>query len=274
MSTTTKTKSFSWAVKEHTSWFLFGIVIILAVINFRNYQDLKEVTHTLVQTRMSISQVQQQNLRLTAQVAQQQKEVVAPPVKRPMAQLTQSTIQPWQSSLCLALVIYGEERMGSPTDMMKIGDLVINQSNLPWYGNNPCLVATAHNAFASVKPYRSAINQIVWGKIRTYEPYSARTNKFNHAAWVKIKALADNMVAGRTPLLTDATNMLSMFNLTTVPTWAKRMRPAGHTSGHILLIDHEKDAKGHLVRYTVKHPYKQSEYVKLVEASHKEKTNV
>lgn len=176
-------------------------------------------------------------------------------------------LSPWQETLCLSILLYGEERQGTEEDMVKIANVVYNRVNVEDYANNACLVASGGlgSQFSSMKPYLGDIKRIVWGELTSYTPKLAKEDPIELRAWKKIAVLSKAIVEGKKPHLTDATDFIAPAEVKTWPSWVRAFRPCDVTTGHVLFCGYE-EVNGKTIRYTKEKPYKQANYVKRLEA--------
>ncbi|QAX96306.1 hypothetical protein [Vibrio phage vB_VmeM-Yong XC32] len=170
-------------------------------------------------------------------------------------------LAPWQEELCLSILMYGEERAGTPLDAIKTANSVYQRVDLSWYETNACLVAAEGygGQFESMKPYSSILHEIVWGKRKTFRPKSAKPGTADGTRWNQIVNLSKSIISGKEPMLLEATHFISMHNLSRFPNWVKYLRPVGVSSGHVFFTEYWTDPKtGKKIRYTKQNPFKQS----------------
>jgi hypothetical protein len=158
---------------------------------------------------------------------------------------------------CIALVIYGEERMGSPQDWIKTANVVYNRAGQKRFKPNSCEVIT--KGFDSMDPLLNKIDLIRRGKIDIYVPWSARQNKLEGIRWAQILEMSKRIVDGKEPLLTHATHFVSIKGLKRVPDWLRKLRPVGVTTGHFLFSDYELRGEERIL-YTAQRPYNQAAF--------------
>lgn len=173
--------------------------------------------------------------------------------------LPRITLSPSQEELCLSILLYGEERMGSEIDMIKIANTVYNRVDNKRYPRNACLVAKQGygKQFSSMVPYTKTISNIAWGKTTDFTPKLAKSNSLELNKWNEIRSLAKSIIAGERLYYTRATHFVALKELKTIPEFVRAFRPVGITSGHVLFVDHD-NINGKLVRYTKENPYRQA----------------
>lgn len=169
------------------------------------------------------------------------------------------TLSPQQEELCLSILLFGEERMGSEIDMIKIANTVYNRVDNDRYPRNACLVAKQGygKQFSSMVPYTKTISNIAWGKTKDFTPKIAKDNKLEMDKWLAIRLLSKSIIRGERLYYTRATHFVALKELKTIPEFVRAFRPVGITSGHVLFVDHDF-INGKLVRYTKENPYSQS----------------
>ncbi|AXH70863.1 hypothetical protein [Vibrio phage BONAISHI] len=197
------------------------------------------------------------DLRLAEELAAQKQRLTSPVLYKPNMSLSDN-----QNSLCLAIMLFGEERMGSETDMVKIAQSIVMRAEDERWGSNACMVISEGQGtqYSSMGPYLTDIKDIVWGEISDFTPALAKTNAQEMQAWKRIKKIAYDVVDGNYPLLTKANHFISLKELKEIKKWIRNLRVVGYTSGHVLLIDYEYDTEGQRIIYTAESPYSQKRF--------------
>lgn len=177
------------------------------------------------------------------------------------------TLSDDQNKLCLAIGVFGEERMGSETDFVVIAQSILSRTEREWFGATNACAVLAHKsdngtlAYSSMGPYIGDLSDIVWGNINTFTPWLAKQKEADMDAWKRIVKVTSDVIDGKYPRMTIANHFVALDKLKTVPGWVRKLRPVGTTSGHVLFVDYEI-REGEVVRYTKDNPYNQAEFNK------------
>jgi hypothetical protein len=252
------------AFKAHQGYFyvvvitFFTVILLLEGKYNLKVQSLNDLHLAEIQALNTVH-----TQKLTKALEKQRQELLEPELFKPTMTLSDN-----QNALCLAIALYGEERMGSELDMVMIGQAITMRAmDEDWRESNACSVIRASYdngktlQYSSMKPFQGAIEDIVWGRINTYTPKSALNDAAERRAWEKTLHVARGIVNGDYPLMTVGNHFIALAALKTVPDWAKLLRPVNVTSGHVIFVDYEiRDGKK--IRYTKDKPFNQANFNK------------
>lgn len=240
-----------------------GILIVYILSLFYTIDELKDTTLTDEQVEVKLTE---QRIKLSSfyeeKLSTIKKELIDNTPYKP-----ELTLSKGQNKLCLAIGVFGEERMGSEMDFVTIAQSVLLRTEQEWFNVSNACAALAHKsksgvlAYSSMEPYLGDISDIVWGNIDTFTPWLAKQNKDSMVAWKRIVKVTSDVIDGKYPKMTVGNHFVAMDKLKSVPGWLRAMRPVGVTSGHVLFVDYEL-VDGEVVRYTKDNPYNQSSYNK------------
>ncbi len=166
-----------------------------------------------------------------------------------------------QETMCLTILIYGEYRGGTDSNMETVAWTAINRMEHKRYGSSICNVARQGKGsqFSSMKPYIKMLSNFVWGRTRTYTPQSAITDKINMQAWERASLVAKGIIKGDKERMHGATHFISFKNMkgNKFPEWLRYLKPVfvEGQGNHIYFTDNIVDEKGKMVYFTKEKPY-------------------
>lgn len=249
-------------IRNATIVVLISFLVLIYILSLHKSIDKLETT-TFTEKQVEV-QLTKQRLKLSSYYEEKlstiKKELIDSTPYKPTLTLSKG-----QNKLCLAIGVFGEERMGSEMDFVKIAQSVLLRTEHDWFGVSNACAALAYKsksgtlAYSSMEPFLGDISDIVWGNINSFTPWLAKQNKADMQAWKRIVKITSDVVDGKYPQMTTGNHFVAMDKLKSVPGWLRAMRPVGVTSGHVLFIDHEI-VDGQVVRYTKDNPYNQSSY--------------